>query len=355
MRQFICFICFLSLLGCGQKPKSTFEGLEIKSIKADGNFSDQIDVKESYILLDTVVDANIMYPEKIVKANDGSLWICNNMIRKYNLVNFSSDGKWIKTFSKQGQGPGEYLSIIDFEITPEGQLYILDGRLDKVMVYDPAGEFVKSFKPPFEADMFHILKNGNILFGLSSWDENHGKEWRVALTDNEGKPIKFMIPADDFYDPNIMLGHSGFTVMDNGKIVYNREIDDRIFVFNELGEIESVAQLDFGKYTVADEDKKNIEGNPNFENYRNIVGTVGMADGRFIGNLLMNRQYALFITDGDNTLIQPIDEFLRHIGFINGRMVQPIITDEFENPQLPDSVVAHLNNEGMALRLLEFQ
>lgn len=354
MRQFICFICFLSLLGCGQKPKSTFEGLEIESIKADGKLSDQIDVKDSYLLLDTVADANIMHPSKIIKANDGSIWICNDMIRQYNLVNFSSDGKWIKTFSKQGQGPGEYLDISDFEITPDGTLYILDGRLDKVMVYDSTGEFVKSFKPPFEADMFHVLKNGNILFGLSTWDEGYGKEWRVALTDSEANPIKFMIPADDLYDPNIWLGRSGFTIREDGKIVYNREIDDRIFIFNDAGEIESVAQLDFGKYTVADEDKKNIEDNPNFENYRNIVGMVGMADGKFMGNILVNGQNALFVTEKENTKIQPIDKALRHIGFINEYMVQPITSDEYETLQLPDSVAQHINNEGMALRFLKF-
>ena len=79
-----------------------------------------------------------------------------------------------------------------------------------------------------------------------------------------------------------------------------------------------------------------------------------MSDGRFMGNILVNGQNALFITDGDNAAIQPIDNVLRHIGFIDERMVEPITSDEYETLQLPDSVAQHINNEGMALRFLKF-
>ena len=331
--------------------KSSSSSSDASVIKADGKLSDHIEVQENYLLLDTVTDAQINWPEKIYKSPDGTIWISDMRARK--LVNFTSEGKWLNTFSKIGQGPGEYLNISDFEITKDGHLYILDGRLDKVMIYDNNGNFSKSLKPPFEADMMHILDNGNILFGISSWDQGHGKEWRIALTDSEGNPITFMIPADEFFDPNIWLGTSGFTITQDGKTIYNREIDDNIYIFNQQGEIESVTHMDFGKYTVQDEDKKNIEDNSNFENYRNIVSKVGMADGNFMGNIWVNGNLAIFSTKDGKAEIQPIDSQFQNIGTIDGCLVIPIMVND-EELNLPDSVRNHLDNEGMALRLLKF-
>lgn len=345
-----CIVLLSLFLGCNKQNTTDIDGLS-NIIKADGKVCDTIEVQETYILLDTVPEAQIANPIKIVKAKDSNIWISDTRTKK--IVNFTPDGKWIKTFSKFGQGPGEYLNITDFEITPEGQLYLLDGRLDKIMVYSSTGDFIKSLNLPFEADMFHILKNGNILFGLSAWDQKYGEKWKVALTDNAANVIKFMIPSDDLYDPNIWLGISGFTVKENGQIIYNREIDDRIFVFSENGEIESITRMDFGKYTVADKDKKNIEDNPHFENYRNIIGRVGLSNGKFMGNVWINGHLSLFVTDQDEAKIQLIDSHLQTIGFIDDYMVQAIVLND-DAFQLPDSIRQHLDNEGLALRLLKF-
>ena len=338
------------LFGCRKKESPSIDSYD-QTIKADVALSDLIEVKEDYILLDTIEGANIILPQKVLKSPDGTIWINDSRGKKF--VNFTTSGKWIGTFSKFGQGPGEYINQTDFDITPTGQIYVLDGRLDKVFVYEASGEFSHYVEMPFEASMMHVLNDGNILFGISAWDKTYGNQWKVALTDSEGSPIEFMIPADEFVDNDIWLGISGFTVKENGDIIYNREINDDIYVFDSKGKIKSVTHMDFGKYTVADEDKKNIENNSNFDNYRNIVGRVGMFDDNFIGNIWVNGRMSMFVTDGKEAKIQLIDRHLGNIGFINDCMVQPILVDE-EDYQLPDSVRQHLENEGMALRILKF-
>ena len=350
MKTFLYTILFIFCVSCGSH-KSSSSGSDASVIKADGKLSDHIEVQEKYLLLDTIAEAQIMTPWKILKSSDGSIWI--NDRRGGKLIAFTPEGKWKQTFSKSGQGPGEYINLSDFDITRKGEIYILDSRLDKIMVYDKNGDFLKDFKPPFEADMIHVLDNENILFGISAWDQTYGKEWKVALTDREGNPINFMIPTDEFFDPNIWLGVSGFTVTEDGKTIFNREIDDNIYIFNQQGEIESVTHMNFGKYTVRDEDKKNIEDNSNFENYRNIIGRVGMIGNQFVGNIWMNGNLALFTTNNGGTEIQLIDNHLQNIGFIDGCMVLPIMVND-EELNLPDFVRRHLDNEGMALRLLKF-
>ena len=78
-----------------------------------------------------------------------------------------------------------------------------------------------------------------------------------------------------------------------------------------------------------------------------------MFDDNFMGNIWVNGKMSMFVTDGSEAKIQLIDKHLGNIGVINDCMVQPILVDE-EDYQLPDSVKQHLENEGMALRLLEF-
>ena len=51
--------------------------------------------------------------------------------------------------------------------------------------------------------------------------------------------------------------------------------------------------------------------------------------------------------------IQPIDKQFKNIGTIDGSMVLPIMVND-EDLNLPDSVRNHLDNEGMALRVLKF-
>lgn len=339
----------------GKKEKQIVEGVEVETIKADAKLTDTIPSECSYILLDERVEAQMKWIDKAQIASDGTLWILASGIRQYKLVNFTADGKWIKTFDKLGEGPDEYLNITDFEITSDGDIWILDGRLDDMKIYDREGKLIRKLKPGFEADMFHVLDNGHILFGLSSWDEKYGKEWKVILADNSAQPIKYMIPTDGLFDPRIILGHSGFSVMDDGRIVYNREIDDRIYVFDRNGVPESVTELDFGKYKVPDEDKTNIMDNPNFDDYRLIVNRVGLVDNNFAGTLMVNKRLTEFLMNDSVALIKPIDEELKSIGFINDMMVQPLVTENPENVVLPDSVLRHLSKEGQVLRLVKFK
>lgn len=63
------------------------------------------------------------------------------------------------------------------------------------MVYDKDLLFKRSAKPEFESDAIHLLPNGNIAFGLSSWDKKYGEEWKVVVCDSTMTPVDFLIPG----------------------------------------------------------------------------------------------------------------------------------------------------------------
>ena len=60
-------------------------------------------------------------------------------------------GKGIGKVGNVGRAPEEYLNLTDFSINKDGNIHIIDGRLDKMNIYDKNLNFITSQKLPFEA------------------------------------------------------------------------------------------------------------------------------------------------------------------------------------------------------------
>ena len=68
----------------------------------------------------------------------------------------------------RGQGPMEYINLADFDMDSEGNIYVIDGTLDKLLVFDNSLKVVSEFKLSFEADVLYAINRDSILYGLSS-------------------------------------------------------------------------------------------------------------------------------------------------------------------------------------------
>ncbi|MCG4739746.1 6-bladed beta-propeller, partial [Bacteroides intestinalis] len=49
---------------------------------------------------------------------------------------FNENGKFIKVLNRTGEGPGEYIAPIDFDVDAEGNIYIADNVRQKIIKYD---------------------------------------------------------------------------------------------------------------------------------------------------------------------------------------------------------------------------
>ncbi len=66
---------------------------------------------------------------------------------KDNLFVFDLSGHFLKQIGKKGKGPGEYLSLRDFDIDSAGNIFILDFL--KIIKFDTDGNFVKKYRFKF--------------------------------------------------------------------------------------------------------------------------------------------------------------------------------------------------------------
>lgn len=77
----------------------------------------------------------------------GNLYVCDSWssARKSRLLKFSPEGKFIKDLYRQGEGPGEILSIYDFGLSGS-ELYLYDMMKRKIVVMDTDGSFKAEFR-----------------------------------------------------------------------------------------------------------------------------------------------------------------------------------------------------------------
>lgn len=346
-------ICFFS---CSEK-------------KSDGNFVDYTSAvkkplseipsallgEKEYILLDNSnEDCLLMKVDKMMEA-DGRIYVLDGYPRAPRIVAFDKQGKAIAPVGKWGQGPEEYLNIADFCIDKNGDIYFIDGRQDKLFVFDRDFKFKERRDLPFEADCMHLLDNGEILWGLCSWNNKACKGMKVARTDKQFHVLDSLMEYGEFFDPSMIIAEYKFIETDK-YIVYNQSIDNRIHLFDKAGRLQETITMDFGNENVPDEYKKNIEQHWNdFKGLTSLANFVVVTDEVIAGNLVKHQKTIPFIYDRKH-----------HISY-EGAPGNPVACEYqqgkwmtyLESPEgledLPDSVLVHLENEGAVACLQELK
>lgn len=158
---------------------------------------------------------------------------------------------------RRGQGPDEYLDIADFDVTSDGSVYFIDGRLDKLFCFNDQLEFCKAYSLPFEADIISVLDEG-FLFGLSSWNKGFGENNKIMRTDMELNVLNTCLEYDENTDPSFWISSYSF-VCTPDFISYNQPIDNCIYLFDYKGNIQECIDFDFASENVPNEVKKNVE------------------------------------------------------------------------------------------------
>lgn len=102
-------------------------------------------------------DENYMFGNQIFvnTDKDGNFYITDwdrRTIRKYDL-----QGKHLLNIGRPGQGPGEFQNIWRPEFDREGNLYVSDYVVHKIIFFDRAGLFLRQILLP--VDMEHALAN----------------------------------------------------------------------------------------------------------------------------------------------------------------------------------------------------
>ena len=156
---------------------------------------------------------------------------------KEKLLMFDGNGKFLRQVSKRGKGPGEYISISDFDISTDGNmLYILDISLSRVSAFNVKGDFIKMYKFKYPPSRVVSHANGNILFYYPK-PKSFKYGYSIAVFNSEFQKIKDIGIQNNKSKYN--LTHSSYTIYKRNDSICFIELCDTTMNFvdenNKMG------------------------------------------------------------------------------------------------------------------------
>lgn len=132
---------------------------------------------------------NILEPSHI-KANGSQMYIADKgRIILYSMDNF----KPVREFGKNGEGPGEYQSIIDLSILPD---YLVVSSSRKVIYFSRNGDYIKEFRIKQLLGYF-FYPIGNHFVGLypKKTKAERGYSRVISIFDQNMNPLKILVES----------------------------------------------------------------------------------------------------------------------------------------------------------------
>jgi hypothetical protein len=274
------------------------------------------------------------------------------------LLVYDFNGHAIAQIGKRGNGPNEYLDVTDFDIDKEGNIYIMDGSLGKLFIYDKAFRFIQKRTLPFQADIIKVLENGNYLFGLSSWNNGKHKGAKIIRTNSHLEDIQVLNVYDEYIDNSVWISNYTFS-SGNNSILYNRPLDNEIFQFSNTGKPTGSLWFDFGKEEMPNNEKKDImKYYHNLGTYNALQKFTIIEEDYLLGTFLMYGKTRSFFIDREEKKMylgkeSTAVDYGDVLGYHNKILISCIIpgTDKAEDSSLPTDVKNHLKADNFVLCL----
>ena len=270
----------------------------------------------------------------IIKTYKGKFFIAEKRSRK--LMVFDANGMPLSLVGMRGRGPGEYLNISDFDIDDQGNIYLIDGTTDYLLIYNADYKFIESIKLPFEVELIKCLNNGNFLLALCSWNSGAFEDDMLVVVDREFNVVESVAKYDkSLIDNNLRLSNDRF-VESFGKIFFHQgNIDDHVYVMDQSGHLSQTVHFDFGSQKVPYEFRNDVE--PYYEsktihNYRLLRDFVIVNDRYALGTLWDKGITKCFLlTRGDRKMYEkpyiPLDNASEYfINILDNKLVTLIST-----------------------------
>jgi len=269
MKRLIFIIMIIALFSCTEEDKPK----DLRVIDLAGNVGKTSIVNLSkiaesieYIPLETNDESLLAPPLSYINFENGRLYI-----RQFQteIKIFNKDGKFIKTFNKQGKGPQEYEGLYKFYVDPSTNnlfVYSYKGLIE----YNNEGDFIKRilFKQKKDyliygpEDYFQINDNVNLItFG------KYKSRYSSCVTDSLFNVLYFIKYSEKEHNTRLNSRQFGFLSP------YFYKFRDSVRIFNGYGYniltasnpigVDTSFVLNYGKYDY-------INANLNVRNYNNL-------------------------------------------------------------------------------------
>lgn len=211
----IGFFTLLSMTGCQPEKK----GSVIDIIISDASTSEQLSsLIHSYeiVKLDSRPEAFIKNPSRTIYCD--SLILIKDESNQ-SIVIFNYKGKYLKTFSKRGRGPSEYLYISDYTFNPsENIISVYDN--DKVKKFNLDGEFISETKLGFRPSKATRFDPNNTIIEKVMPSGDSISDFYIRLVGEDFKTKSALLPIKPLTGPGFGIEGQNIRTLVNGDHAY---------------------------------------------------------------------------------------------------------------------------------------
>ena len=219
MKYIAFFSILLLLVSCTDRRVSNYS-LDNVPIIIDINLTKRILLTDDhikhirYIPLETTDESLIGFPNKTLIRNNRIYIGCFSVTQ--TLFVFDMEGNFLFRIAQRGQGPEEYISFNDFDVRPNGDIYMYDPFTKRFLIFNSEGKFQRAIQANYFFCGFSLIgdnkmylaslrASGRMLSALSKYniernESRHLFKDRVFLQDLRISGFT-MTPHHFFYSP----------------------------------------------------------------------------------------------------------------------------------------------------------
>ena len=182
-------------------------------------------------------------PMDMALDKQGNLYVLDT--GNHRIQKFTSDGEYIATLGRQGQGPGEFHFPLSLDVDTQGNLVICSQYSKKIQVIDPTGEEIKSQVVTEDFSRYvRVTSDNNLLTpaprnSFFRDDKNVKPDPLFQRMDRQGKVTESFGEPRDY--KNALLSASGnnvnFCVGVDGSIYASFDNQNRIEKYSHDGRL----------------------------------------------------------------------------------------------------------------------
>ncbi|WP_144607266.1 6-bladed beta-propeller [Algoriphagus algorifonticola] len=267
--QTLRFIGFLIFVGLGCKSNEQFIIPKQISVQPQAKIISLDQVFRKVKVLTLQGETGLFSIYRMMPYQGGFLFTDTKKERVYIS---DARGKVSLFMDQKGEGPGEYRSIWDLKIHPNGEDFaILDRGLAKVLIYDSKGNSVKelSMKRRLMSSInsFDFLDSESLVFFTSG---SPGVKFLVLNLSTESLELK--VPIENELD-GLAFGNDRSMTFVNDRISVIYPLSRKIERYTTDFSREEDVFLDFDRYQISEDEIKEIANDQNrmFELIQNDV------------------------------------------------------------------------------------
>ena len=212
-------------------------------------YNEKIYMANDFIKNDTNLNGYYLSRPKALKYHNNRLYVLDQAKGNICIFEFTKNGEYInKIGGYLGQGPGDIINPVYFDIDESGNMYIADETNDRISIFTKEGKFIKFIRINIDNNMKFIVKNNEIIMNnpfsgyylqIYSLADDMLKSIGEAAKLNDDPYINFIFAegspcVDEHGNYSIYLCHLPKVIVynKNGEFIYENEI--KVPCFNKI-------------------------------------------------------------------------------------------------------------------------